>query len=176
MKRFLECAECSKRSKIVREVKTHGIVQLELSCGHKIVDLERSVNVEILCEPLVMSEEALNRGDYFSSITSASAMLEGYGKQLLAKEFIKRKLEVGNKTIGNLSLHTIIIMLYAMQLINTQEFRTLMMMKRYRNEFVHKGKAMVLPSKFVAKVEPITKETHTCLRKIMKKLGGYRVR
>jgi hypothetical protein len=132
--------------------------------------LQENVNVsehhpsfEIIKDPIGEVNRAKNNKDYFKAISFSCTVFEYYGKQILVWHFKNIGTPVGKKKLKELSLHSIVVLLYTHKIIDETTYNKILEVKAIRNDFVHDEHSIRFPSEQLQKAERTTIKAMDCI-------------
>jgi hypothetical protein len=127
--------------------------------------------------PTDVLRECIEKEEWFKGVVLSATFFEGVGAKVLLLRFgsqIEAEYTEGvtAKKIGSLSLNTIIILLYALRIIDHPTYLRMMGVKAYRNKMVHQLSPFAKPEGKDSKrmIETAIK----CLHKLMLELHEER--
>jgi hypothetical protein len=100
--------------------------------------------------PTDVLRECIEKKEWFKGVVLSATFFEGIGAKVLLLRF-GSQIEAENiegltaKKIGNLSLDTIMILLYALKIIDHSTYLKMVGVNQYRNEWVHKQSPFAKP-------------------------------
>lgn len=119
-----------------------------------------------ILNPLKDLQDLRKKKEYFTAIVFANTYIEHYGFKKILATLQKRDIQVPEERLKNLRLSEIILLLYALALVDQNTYGELHRLRRARNKLVHEvTKRYVLTDR---NADQLIGSAMECLKKIMR--------